>query len=462
VDLLKIHESRAGGNRHDMPYHVRDVAEAVEHDLNIGALTYERYFRQYDMLSVYGSVQDLTRDSYYGANRSLADYGSTTDLTYNIGTQYKYHFEHSSIIVGTELIAEHLVDKKLGYADYDNAVIADGAIAEVPYTDNTTVSDQVSQTTGAFAQYDIRFERFRLAVGGRADHYRIRDHQGANADKTGTVFIPRVNLMYNITDYLQARAGYSQGYRAPQVFDEDLHIETSGSRMVINVNDPDLSQESSHSYMFSLDFNRLIGTIYTGFLAEAFYTRLDHPFVNEIGTPDEHGTVLYTRVNADGGASVQGVNMELKLKPLRMLELSSGMTVQTSHYDEAQEFGEKRFFRTPDSYGFFAADWDFAKSFCLSATGTYTGEMLVPYFGPNTDPEAGELRVSDRFYDLGMKLEYTKRTDEADISLFGGVKNIFNSFQSDHDTGIDRDPAYMYGPGLPRTVYVGVKVGNLL
>jgi outer membrane receptor for ferrienterochelin and colicins len=42
------------------------------------------------------------------------------------------------------------------------------------------------------------------------------------------------------------------------------------------------------------------------------------------------------------------------------------------------------------------------------------------------------------------------------------VKNIFNSWQRDFDRGIDRDPAYIYGPAYPRSVYLGVKFGNLL
>ena len=48
------------------------------------------------------------------------------------------------------------------------------------------------------------------------------------------------------------------------------------------------------------------------------------------------------------------------------------------------------------------------------------------------------------------------------LQVFGGVKNIFNSYQNDFDTGMDRDPSYIYGPSLPRTVYIGVKLGNNL
>jgi outer membrane receptor for ferrienterochelin and colicins len=43
-----------------------------------------------------------------------------------------------------------------------------------------------------------------------------------------------------------------------------------------------------------------------------------------------------------------------------------------------------------------------------------------------------------------------------------GVKNILNSFQNDFDLGIDRDPAYIYGPTMPRTIYFGVKIGNAI
>jgi outer membrane receptor for ferrienterochelin and colicins len=36
--------------------------------------------------------------------------------------------------------------------------------------------------------------------------------------------------------------------------------------------------------------------------------------------------------------------------------------------------------------------------------------------------------------------------------------NIFNSFQKDFDTGADRDSGYIYGPMMPRSIYLGVKL----
>ena len=101
--------------------------------------------------------------------------------------------------------------------------------------------------------------------------------------------------------------------------------------------------------------------------------------------------------------------------------------------------------------------------FNIAFTGNYTGNMLVPYFGPQLpNPEVGELRESDSFFDAGVKLSYDFRiSDDVKVQLSGGMKNIFNSYQSDFDTGIDRDPAYVYGPLTPRTIYFGLKIGNL-
>jgi outer membrane receptor for ferrienterochelin and colicins len=400
------------------------------------------------------------RNSYYGANRSLKDYGTTKGLTYNTGIQYKVFLGSSSVIAGIENTGDYLKDEKLGYPDYANAVIINDTIVSVPHTDNILISDQSSVSSGVFLQYDLKINRLKIGLGGRFDHFSVIDHAKDNKIKDGNVFSPRISLMYEVLGSLQARVSYSHGYRAPQIFDEDLHIETSGSRQVINVNDPDLKQENSHSFMTSLDFNKLIGTVTTGFLVEGFYTRLQDPFVNEIGVPDETGKVLYTRENAENGAMVIGLNMELKLKTLWNFSLISGFTVQSSRYDAAQQFNKKEFFRTPSDYGYINIDWDFVNNAGFSAIGTYTGRMLVPYFGPLTDPDIGELRKSDPFFDLGSKIHYDIRLNGTTLQLFTGVKNIFNSFQSDFDSGIDRDPSYIYGPVSPRTIYFGIKARN--
>ncbi|MBF0650557.1 TonB-dependent receptor [Dysgonomonas sp. GY75] len=465
LDFFNIREQRKGGNKQDYPDHERDISESVKHDMVTGALTYEQYLRESDLLTVFASGQYLDRDSYYGANQSLSDYGNTKDKTFNIGAQYKASINDiSTIIGGVEHTGSHLTDKKLGYPEYK--VNDDGEI-ETTHVPNRIVSDQSLTTTGAFAQYEIKVGKAKFLAGARVEHYSINDKQ-TDSDKSGTVLVPRASVMYDLTDYLQTRLGFSRGYRAPQIFDEDLHIETSGSRQVINKNDPDLKQENSSSLTLSFDFNKKLGSVNTNILIEGFYNKLHNPFRNEIGEPDENGTVIYTRINSKDGASVQGLNLELKVMPSDKLSASAGFTIQSSKYKTAEEtFGEKNFFRTPDTYGFFTVDWEFARNFGVSATGNYTGRMLVPYFGvglPEGDArDAGELRKSKTFFDAGLKFHYDmKITGGVTVEWFAGMKNIFNSYQKDFDKGIDRDPSYIYGPSLPRTVFLGFKIGNLL
>ena len=400
-DFFNIKENRRGGNMFDSPAHQADIAEALQHDITTGALTYEQFFRGTDLFSVYASGQRVLRDSYYGAGQSLADYGKTNGITLSVGSQYNLRLTGSNLIVGIDNKTEWLTDNKMGYPDWVNAVIVDGKIVSIPQAPNSVIARQTSNTAGIFAQYDKRINMLSLSVGGRFDNYNIHDNANNNS-KTGNVFSPRLTLKYDILNELQARASYSQGYRAPQVFDEDLHIEASTTRHVLHRNSPDLKQETSHSFMVSVDFNKQLGNSYVGILAELFYTRLNDAFVSQYGTPDENGIIVHTRVNADEGAVVQGINTEFNITPSPYLSIKSGLTFQTSRYEKPHEFNERRFFRTPGQYGYITLDMTPTKRLSISSTGNYTGRMLIPYFGNTLDrPDEGELRLSPRFFDMG-------------------------------------------------------------
>lgn len=464
ADFFHIREERRGGDRHDVVVHEAGIAEALDHCINSVALTYEQFFREVDMLSVYASGQRVNRDSYYGAGQSLSDYGNTRDFSFTTGAQYSAKFRISELIAGIENSGSLLTDRKLGYPDLENAGVdfTDTSII-IPHTDNVIIADQKTNRLGVFAQYEADWNKFSVSAGARFENYRITDRRQEGSDKSGSVLTPRFTLKYDMENYLQARVSYSQGYRAPQIFDEDLHIETSGSRQVFHENDPGLEAERSHSYMVSLDFNKQINTRYLGLLVEGFFTQLNQPFANEFSDPDEKGRVVYTRVNAEEGARVRGFNMEMNLVPVNAVSFRGGFTVQKSTYEEPREFGEKSFFRTPGRYGYFAMDWELSGNWIISASGSYTGPMLIPYFGLQIpDPSEGELRRSDDFFDLGLKINRNVKLNGATLQLFAGMKNIFNACQDDFDRGIDRDPGYIYGPLTPRTLYIGLKIGNFI
>lgn len=461
LDFFHVNEERRGGNKFDLPNHQADISEALEHDLTTVSASYDQYYGE-DLLSVFASGQFLDRDSYYGAEQSLSDYGFTTDKTINAGIQYNTRIGTGDAIFGFENTNSHLEDFKLGYPDFENAVIENGEIVSIPQVGNTVISNQKRNILGIFSQYEFRLNRLKLTLGARFDQYDIKDEENNTGDKSGNMLSPRINMLYDINDKLQARFSYSQGFRAPQIFDEDLHIETSGSRQVITRNSPDLDRETSNSFMASLDYNTQVGNKDIGILVEGFYTKLNDPFANEFSDPDENGVVTFLRVNAEDGAEVAGVNLELTYVPSEKLSVTGGFTIQKSEYEAAQEFNEKSFFRTPDSYGFFILDWDPNEKWDLALTANYTGKMLVPYFGLDLpDPEEGVLRESDPFLDLGSRVSYTFNFNDSNLELSAGINNIFNSYQDDFDSGVGRDPGYIYGPLNPRTIYAGIKFSNL-
>ena len=119
----------------------------------------------------------------------------------------------------------------------------------------------------------------------------------------------------------------------------------------------------------------------------------------------------------------------------------------------------KRILRTPNVYGYFSLVFNPTKQIAISYSGVLTGSMLVPHV---IDPltEKTTLKETPVFFENNIKLAYTiKLEQEHHLQLFGGIQNIFNSYQRDQDTGSLRDAGYVYGPLRPRTVFIGLKFG---
>lgn len=78
----------------------------------------------------------------------------------------------------------------------------------------------------------------------------------------------------------------------------------------------------------------------------------------------------------------------------------------------------------------------------------------------DVETERTIIETTPSFFEHNLKATYTFRSDEHfKIELFGGVQNIFNSYQEDFDIGIDRDAGYVFGPLRPRTFFMGLKFG---
>ena len=88
-----------------------------------------------------------------------------------------------------------------------------------------------------------------------------------------------------------------------------------------------------------------------------------------------------------------------------------------------------------------------------------TGSMLVPHV-LNAESGYTSLKRTPSFIEVSPKVKFHKDFKNAPfIEVYAGIFNAFNSFQSDFDTGVDRDAGYVYGPTRPRTFYLGFSFG---
>ena len=445
-----IHEFRRGGNKLDQAPHEANIAEQAEHNIQGGGLTYNFYSPdEKNRLSAYFSFQTTARKSYYGGIGEGTDedietaenaYGTTHNFTYVAGTQYVHSFDKllfmpSDLTLGAEYSYDGIKDVILGY---DRNFKQDVRIGSF------------------FFQNEWKNKQWSFLLGGRLDKHNLVDH---------VILSPRANLRFNPTENVNLRITYAGGFRAPQAFDEDLHVGVVGGERLVTVLAKNLKEERSNSFSVSADLYHKFGNVQTNLLIEGFYTDLNNVFaLRQLDQPDAQGNTVQERYNAYG-AKVLGLNIEGKAMFTRWFSLQAGLTLQQSHYDEAIAWNDevpeqmyKKMMRTPNTYGYFTASFTPVKRFTASVTGNYTGSMLVGHSAGSGVEEPVAVNTP-KFMEVNMKLSYDFPIYKyLTLQVNGGIQNITNAYQKDFDKGWNPDSNYIYGPSLPRSYYVGVKI----
>lgn len=473
LGLYYITEFRRGGNNFHLAPHQTDLTEQLKHNILSTNASFEHYSKDFKhKFSVYTSAQFVNRDSYYGAGGRILNpgdsltesdilainaYGNSRDFSLVSGIQYNYEFSSKLLLTaGSEYVFNEVSDQMPGY--------------------QREISQRVG-TSGIYTQLELKpTKKWTLLLGGRFDYVHINGVYDFNAYRYENkrdlqIFVPRVSAMYKIKEHWKIRASFAQGYRGPQAFDEDLHIETVGGAARFIRLDPNLKTERSSSATLSLNHEKMLGKRQMTFVLEGFYTQLNNPFILSGQTELPNGVSVITKRNGSG-ASVMGVNLEANVALASKWILQSGGTIQNALYKNPEVLWEPedendptpststmRILRTPNAYGYLTLMYNPNKSWSFSYSAVLTGSMDVPHV---IDPETEHtvIKSTPVFFENNIKISYTiKMKDDYRLQLFCGVQNIFNSYQSDFDTGMFRDAGYVYGPNRPRTVFFGAKLG---
>ena len=432
-------EFRRGGYGIDsLQPHESPLTEQLRHNIDAATAKWDMYTADNKhFVSVYTSFQHIARDSYFGTNYNPNAYGKSTDIVSVTGAQYRFSYPcgimNADLSAGAEYSYNQLRDQILGYGR------------------NTL---QRVHLGGGYVQNEWKNKQWSILVGGRLEQHSLLDKP---------VFSPRANIRYTPIEPIILRLSYASGYRAPQIYEEDLHVGAVGGEVSLISLDENLKPEYSHSISGSIDMYKRFGKWDLNLTLEGFFTQLNDVFTLVENGHDAQGNLLLTRTNVSG-ARVAGMNIEAKVGFGHLLTFQAGYTYNHSRYIEPLQWSEnpniapqRRMFRTPDHYGYFLCNIEPVKYFHIVTNGKVTGNMLVQHFAGYV-PEDEEVTTHTFFewdiklcYDIPLYKHYT-------LEINAGVKNILDQFQSDLDKGMDRDAGFIYGPATPRTFFAGINL----
>ena len=446
LDFTSLTEDRRGGDALDKAPHNANIAEEIKTKVVGGGVVYDYFNKSYNnKVSLYSNIQNTVSDNYYGAEQDILGYGLTKDFTTVLGLQHMVKLDS-------------IIPKSLEITS--GAEYRYSAISEVRENPLVVPLDQEVHTLGLFTQIDWKIKDNLKFLSGLRGEFFTSNLEDDNL----FVLNPRVSLLYNFTETWSFRAGYSQGFRAPQFFSEDVHSEviTGEVRDIKLAND--LEMERSHSFIGSLEYSHQHEGHQLILTFEGFVTRINNPFVYEDRDVDQNGLAFKEKINGDA-VTVNGINLEMKYSPNTKFLMQLGGTIQNSffesYYNPEDGISTNKILRTPQVYGNGLIAYTPTDLWSVNLTGVYTGKMFVPHL----EGFIAETRLEETkgLLDIGVNVsKIFLLSEDYQLQVTGGIKNLFNQYQDDFDSTFNRDPNYIYGPSLPQTFFIGVKIGNSL
>jgi outer membrane receptor for ferrienterochelin and colicins len=427
AEVTRFVEDRRGGDALGLPPQEATIAEWINTRRTAASTTwFHTVSRAFDYRFTV-AVADTSRDSYYGTDRDPNAFGTTENLLAVVDAQVNEYAGRHTVSWGGQFSSDDLLDRQPAY---------------------DRLTDATYRNAGIFVQDDWAFAKgWEVILGVRGDKHSSIDRVIAS---------PRAALMYSPREALDIRASVARGFRAPQAFDEDLHLSSVGGDVRFIRLDSNLREETSTNYMLGAEWKPEAGRGQALVEINAFSTSLDDLFhVREADDPATDAQE-FLKVNF-GQARVYGVEMNAGWGMGDQFVLQGGMVFQRARFGDAEpDFGSRDFFRTPTRYGNLTVTWRTARWGEWFAGLRYTGPMKAPHYAGYIEED--RLETTPSFATVDASLSYPVYAEgQRRLMLTVGAKNIGNAYQRDIDQGPLRDSDYVYGPRFPRSVMVGLR-----
>lgn len=456
-------EERRGGNAFDLLPHASQITEKLTHNWHRGGVSWEGFAPESELRYRIGaSLSHVDRDSYYGGvgavalpgqdgfdadlysaaledARLLYGYSKTKRQFYD--AFFSKRFGEHDLSWGAQYQIDDVFDEKRN--DLGQPLRSDGSVAD--FSGQDPIADGDFTNLGFFLQDEwMPSTRTTVIFGLRADQHSELDDWA---------FSPRAALRHTSSDAWTWRASIATGFRAPEIFDEDFHIEILDDPTRTR-NAEGLKEERSTSYSVGFIWTPAGGENRLQVDGEVFRTQIRDTFnVSDIVLVDPDGNQFKLRENA-GGSVVQGFEINTSYRFNQHFSGEIGVSHVDARFDEANEvlpgIFERRYLETPKWTSVAQLRYENDNFIDLFLGAVYTGPMIA---AREVEGTLNRRTTSFLVFDLTATkhIHLQAGSKELHIDLMAGVKNIFDERQPDLTSGPERDTTYFYGPRFPRS-----------
>jgi hypothetical protein len=298
---------------------------------------------------------------------------------------------------------------------------------------------------GGFFEYTYKnLEKLTAVAGSRLDFHNLY----------GTIFTPRLHVLYNATENTAIRLSAGKGFRTSNPFAEYFgNLVSSRTVRILETIRPEVS------WNYGVSLTKTFGK--SNLIIDLYHTR----FQNQLIGDTEHPNFLYF-YNSQGNNYANSAQIELNLMPIPRLELKVAYRFtdvwQTLGKSLNQEITVQKMFVPRDRILFnvgYALPYDKWK---FDVTLQYNGQRRIPNLSTtyyHTSYEAMPIQYAPAFVNLNAQVSRSFR--RWDVYL--GGENLTNFRQKDpivtpdNPFGSRFDAGSAWGPVVGRVIYFGTR-----
>ena len=298
---------------------------------------------------------------------------------------------------------------------------------------------------GGFFEYTYKnLEKLTAVAGSRIDFHNL----------FGTIFTPRLHVLYNATENTAIRLSAGKGFRTSNPFAEYFgNLVSSRTVRILETIRPEVS------WNYGISLTKTFGK--SNLIIDLYHTR----FQNQLIGDTEHPNFLYF-YNSQGNNYANSAQIELNLMPIPRLELKVAYRFtdvwQTLGKSLYQEIMVQKMFVPRDRILFnvgYALPYDKWK---FDGTLQYNGQRRIPNLSTtyyHTSYEAMPIQYAPAFVNLNAQVSRSFR--RWDVYL--GGENMTNFRQKDpivtpdNPFGSRFDAGSAWGPVVGRVIYFGTR-----